>query len=377
MTGRLEALLDSRRLPWLIAAAVAMGAIVFMMAAAAGDFGLLLKDQAPGADYSCFWAGAKTALSDPARLYDFRHITDLQGWPLGPNNLRPYIYPPSALFAFIPFALAPYWVGFGLWLAATGALYLWAAMRAGAPWWTALFPVVLLVVDCGQVTFLIGGLLIGALTLPKRPLLAGVLIGVAACIKPQMVVLVPLALVAEGRWRTVLSAGATGLMICAAATLIWGVEAWFEWLAALGRFRDVIFDNPRLVATAATPYAWLSSRGVPGVVAFLLAPPALAAVWFAFRRARPLPERMIALFGATLIVAPYAMNYELALLTPAVATYAARWREVRWPLYGAAIALYLRIPYDFLALIGALFLPFLAQARLRQAFPAAAAFFKS
>ena len=43
-------------------------------------------------------AGAKTAVRAPWLLYDFKHITDVQGWPLGPRDIRPYIYPPTALF---------------------------------------------------------------------------------------------------------------------------------------------------------------------------------------------------------------------------------------------------------------------------------------
>ena len=114
--------------------------------------------QVAGADFSCFWAGAKAALTAPKRLYDFIYISGLQGWPLGPSAIRPYIYPPSALMVMIPFALVPYWVGFGLWVATTGALFLWAGSRAGAPWWWFLLPSMALVAYCGQTVFLIGGL---------------------------------------------------------------------------------------------------------------------------------------------------------------------------------------------------------------------------
>ena len=84
---------------------------------------------------------AKTALTHPSLLYDFKHNTDVQGWPLGPRDIRPYIYPPSALFVFIPYALFPMKAGLALWVATTGALYLWAVRRTGAPWWmVALSP---------------------------------------------------------------------------------------------------------------------------------------------------------------------------------------------------------------------------------------------
>src|SRR6478609_1652425 len=85
----------------------------------------LVQHQVAGVDFSCFWVGAKTALHDPSRLYDFDYLTNLQGWPLGPDKLRPYIYPPSALFLFMPFSLAPYWPAYCLWVIATASLFLW------------------------------------------------------------------------------------------------------------------------------------------------------------------------------------------------------------------------------------------------------------
>src|SRR5262245_58175465 len=62
------------------------------------DLYKLSRFQVAGADFSCVWAGARSALSEPARIYDFVHNSALQGWPLGAGRIRPYIYPPSALF---------------------------------------------------------------------------------------------------------------------------------------------------------------------------------------------------------------------------------------------------------------------------------------
>src|SRR5258708_1466947 len=178
-----------------------LGAVVVTVALFSWGVGRLYsRHQAAGVDLSCFWAGAKVAWHGAARLYDFRYITELQGWPLGPESLRPFIYPPSALFLFLPFAIAPYWVDYGLWVLARGGLFLWAGRKAGSPWWLMVAPPVVLILFCGQITLLIGGLVIGGLVLlPRRPVLAGVLFGMAAAVKPQLLVLVPVALLAEGR----------------------------------------------------------------------------------------------------------------------------------------------------------------------------------
>jgi hypothetical protein len=349
-----------RRIVWLALAALSVGLIALAMWRDCRVLLHLLQVQVLGADYYCFWAGAKTALKEPQLLYDFIHNTDVQGWPLGPRDIRPYIYPPSALFVFIPFALVPsFMAGFALWVAATGALYLWAARTAGAPWWVALSPCVLLVVDCGQMPFIMGGLVIGALALKARPNLAGVMLGVAACLKPQFVLLVPLAFALEGRWRTLIVAGATGLALCLASALVWGPDIWFDWLRALPRFKALVTTNPGLLRTGATPYAWLTGAGHQGAWAYLLAPVALAGIWLAFRKPAPTPDRLIALFGATLLISPYAMNYEYVLLAPSVATYLARFRDPRWPLYALLTAGFLTFIWAPPALYFALALPLL------------------
>lgn len=352
-----------RRLIWVTTAALAVGLMAIMIWRDYQDLLILVKVQVLGADYSCFWAGAKTALTHPSLLYDFRHNTDVQGWPLGPHDVRPYIYPPSALFVFIPFTFGPYWLGFTAWVLLTGALYMWAALRTGAPWWLALFPCVLLVVDCGQMPFIMGGLVIGALTLKDRPILAGVLLGVAACLKPQFVLLAPLAFALERRWTTLVVAGITGLVVCVASVLVWGFDIWFDWLAALPTFKQLVTTNRGLVWTGATPYAWLTGAGFRGAWAYLLAPAALGAIWLAFREGVDMADRLLALFGGTLLITPYAMNYEYVLLAPAVAIYLARWRDARWPVYGLAGAGFLAYMWTPPALYFALVLPFLRQVR--------------
>jgi len=347
-----------RRIVWVALAALSVALIAHALWRDAEVLLRLLRVQILGADYSCFWAGAKTALHNSSRLYDFLYITDVQGWPLGPRDIRPYIYPPSALFVFIPFALVPgYLPGFALWVAATGALYLWAARAAGAPWWVALFPCVLLVVDCGQMPFIMGGLVIGALMMKDRPNLAGVMLGVAACLKPQFVVLAPLAFALDGRWRTLMVAGASGALICAASALIWGPQIWFDWLGALPRFKELVTSNVGLLRTGATPYAWLTRAGYHGAWAYLLAPFAIAAVWFAFSRPAEPADRLLALFGATIVISPYAMNYEYVLLAPSVAIYLTRVRDPRWPAYMLCAAGFFAYIWNPPALYFALALP--------------------
>ena len=337
------------------------------------DWLAILKVQPLGIDFAPLWAGARTAASAPGRLYDFDYLSAMQGWPLGHDHPRPFVYPPSALPVFAPFALLPYPLAYGAWTTFTGAAYVWAARRAGAPWWFVLLPWVSFTVICGQTTFLLGALVLGGLILAeRRPAAAGLAFGIAAAIKPQGLVLLPIALIAQGRWRTLAWTAASGLALCLASAAIWGLQPWRDWIAALPRFQAVVMANPGLVRNALTPYAALAQRGAPAAWAFALAPLAALWVWLAFRRGGDIADRLIALVGGGLLISPYAMNYEMALLAPAAGVYLARTSDWRWPLYAlAAYAQSRSFGIGVLTLLPALSLPFLRR------LPARAPFFKS
>lgn len=338
---------------------IALAVLVMALAAQSTMVLNLLELQPAGADFSCFWAGGRTALTDRDRIYDFAYISELQGWPLGPGAIRPFIYPPSALLVMAPLGALPYWPAYALWATGTAGVFLWATLRARLPWWTLAVPAVALVIYCGQITLLIGGLVLAGLAMRRRALLAGVLFGVAAALKPQMLIFAPLALLAEGQWKTLASAGLTGLLLAAASVGLWGVGTWFDWLEAVPRFQqEVIFTNPSLVADAITPYAALSRLGLPGAWAFLLIPVAALAVWIVFRRTEDLADRLIVVLGAALVASPYAMNYEAALLAPGVAAYMARKADRLWPLYLILAIVYVSaLSLGFVAIAAALALP--------------------
>ena len=296
----------------------------------------LLKLQPAGVDFAGLWAGGKAALTDVGRVYDFRYVSELQNWPLGPGRLRPYAYPPTALLLLTPFALAPWKLGYAVWTVLTGGFFVWAGVRAGAPKWFVLIPWVAFAAFCGQVTFLLGGLVMAALVATEAPILAGVLFGVAAAVKPQLLMLLPLALIAEARWRTIVATGVTGLALCALATAVWGLQPWFQWLDALPRFEHLVSHASGLVANAITPYAALTFWRLNGTWSLLLAPLAAWWVWTTFRRGGDFADKLMALFGGAFLISPYAMNYELALFAPATAIYLARTADRRWPGYVAA-----------------------------------------
>jgi hypothetical protein len=299
------------------------------------------RTEAVAGDFACLWAGARTAFAAPTHIYDFEHVTGLQaGWTV-PGRLRPFVYPPSALLAFLPLAALGPWGAYAVAMSITGAFFLWASRRAGAPWWLALFPSIWLVAAYGQTTFAVAGLVLLALTLRDRPILAGVLFGLAAALKPQALVLLPIGLVAARQWRSLAAAAATGVALLAISSAVWGPHIWLDWLTALARFQhEVLPATPGLRADEITVFAGLELLGLPGALAYLLAPVSLWLVWTAFRKESGPLACGAALFGGALLISPYAMNYDSALLAPGVAALMARRNDPRWLLYATVATIF-------------------------------------
>ena len=314
----------------------------------------LIRVQPLGLDFLPIWTGLRLALERPADLYDFAAVTDAQHWMLKAYpKIRPFVYPPSVAPILMPFAFLGFWPAYLLFTTLSGVLFLSAAWRISGRWLAIALllttPPVLLAAFTGQVTFLVGGLALWALILKDRPIAAGALLGIAAALKPQLLVLFPLALVLERRWRMVGSALTAGSLLCAASLLLVGVSGWLEWFAALPRFGQLILQDPGLLRNVVTPRGMLIGLGVSGPALLAgQAACALAGVGFvvwAFTRKASTAQQIVALVAGGLLISPYAMNYEFALLAPAVTAKAARIEDDDW-LYGllALMMLSLTLP---------------------------------
>src|ERR1700761_5970680 len=139
-----------------------------------------------------------------------------------------WLYPPFFLgIAFVVAAL-PYAWGLSLWLAASFAAYL-VTLRAILPrpetgLVATAFPAVFTNIGHGQNAFFTTALLGGALhLLNARPWLAGILIGLLAY-KPPFGVMIPIALLAGGYWRTIGGAIFTVGALIAVSTLALGTD---------------------------------------------------------------------------------------------------------------------------------------------------------
>jgi len=316
----------------------------------------ILHRQPFALDYLPLWTAGHMALTHPARLYNFSAITDAQRWLIGRlNRERPWIYPPSALLMFSPLSLASFWTSTVVWVTATIAALVGAALkfvprdRVLGLVLIAALPATSLTVVASQTTFLtVCATALGVLLVERRPILAGVLLGLAACLKPTALVFLPLAYLAARTWRPFLATAATGLAVAALTTLWLGPAVWLDWLRALPRFEHIVLYDPAFLPSMISP----ASAGVHLHLAadVMLALRAVctvaggALVWWVWRRRSDPAFRLIALMAAGLLASPYAMRYDAALfVVPAVALIC---RATSWGGVLTATAAYLLLSWS-------------------------------
>ena len=178
-----------------------------------------------------------------------------------------------------------------------------------------LAPPVWTVTLVGSTTLPMGALVLAALfVMPERKFLAGTILGIAATIKPQTVVMVPVALLAIREWRVIASATATTTAISIIATIIFGFNIWFDWLGKLPQV--VQFGRTNLNQVSLWP---LTSKSF--AILLLLSLIACFIVWMTFRVTDRADHRLVATAGGAWLVSPYIPVYELAVIAPAVIAF--------------------------------------------------------
>ena len=325
------------------------------------DAHAILNRQPLGIDFLPMWAAAREALfHGPHGVYNFVGITRVQ-IPLLEHfhGLRPFVYPPTALLAFAPFSFAPFALANGLWTAASLVLIvvtmagLVKSQRVLILLAMVLSPASVLVVITGQVTFVIAALtVVGLLSLKTRPILAGVLFGLAGSVKPQAMVLLPVAMLAIGQWRVMAAAAVTAAAAALASVGVFGFQAWMDWLAAMPRFEHFIMHTPGLQRGVITPTGLgISLHLDPAALdvwRLAFAVGGIAIAWTVFRKTEDPARRLTALLGGGLFISPYAMHYDAALLAPAAAlmlTHRAAPRAWIMALFAGALLCCAAIPH--------------------------------
>ncbi|QPF87223.1 DUF2029 domain-containing protein [Bradyrhizobium genosp. L] len=274
-----------------------------------------------GHDFAAFWTAGRLAFAG--------HAGDAYGDAgraavaavLGDKTYAPFFYPPTALLVWLPFALLPFAAAASVWITATGAAYsaaVRAMLRGGSVVPALAFPAAWVCALFGQNSLFSAGLLGGsALTLDRYPVAAGVLIG-CLTFKPQIAFLAPLVLIVTRRWRALAAAVATTLVLVAAATALFGIDAWVGFINVLPQASAWNIGGAPGFEKFASLYAGVRLLGGSSDTAWLVQLVTAAAVIVALvltLRTRPGGAAEIALMTAvTGLCVPFFGNYEMVIL---------------------------------------------------------------
>ena len=357
----------------LVAAAVLIASaagFAFLVATAHG--GIDRQGRPLGTDFSNVYAAGTYVLEanpdapfDPPTQYAreqqiFGKTTPFYGWH----------YPPYFLFVAGALARLPYGTALAVWQGGTLLLYLlmvWgiassspragregldegasspaAALRRGPLTvlrsaqstssrpagrrgdWLLLalaYPAVLINIGHGQNGFLTAALLGGSLLiLDRRPIIAGILIGLLVY-KPQFGLMIPLALVAGGYWRTFAAAAATIAALTLVTTLAFGPDIWHAFMLSTKFSRTVVLEEGQTGwQKIQSVFSWARMWGAPVSLAYVLQGVLTAALAAAivrlWRTAVSSATKRAALCLAAILATPYSLDYDMMVLAPAIA----------------------------------------------------------
>jgi alpha-1,2-mannosyltransferase len=276
---------------------------------------------------SLTWQGRATDAYDPALQHQAEKAV------FGGRDVPFYgwHYPPFFFAVAFLVAAVPYGWGLAVWLVASLAAYL-AMLRAILPRGETLliaaaFPAVFINIGHGQNGFLTAALLGGTLhLLDRKPWLAGVLIGVLAY-KPQFGVLIPIALLAGQRWNTIAAAVLTVAALIALSFAMLGGDVWHAFLASMKFTQTIVLEQGdtgwekiQSIFSAARNFGANvpSAYAIQGALALLLA----ASIAWLWHSDAAFELKAAALALASLLATPYVLDYDLVVLSVAIAFFA-------------------------------------------------------
>ncbi|THD04791.1 hypothetical protein B1810_04325 [Panacagrimonas perspica] len=316
--------LDAERLrvyPWLfISVYVVLGAAWIALS----HDGVDIKGKPLGYDFIAFWAASRVALEQSAlAAYDLATIVQAERevFP-GILTAHPWHYPPTFYLLVLPLSLLPYALSFIAFTGATLGAYI-AVLRRALPQrealpWLFAFPGTMLNLFHGQNAFLTAALMGGGLLcLQRRPVTAGVLLGLLA-IKPHLGLLIPVALAAGGHWRAFAGAALSSVTLLGLSSAVLGVETLAAFVDRLPHVSQWVANNQLPQVKMPTLFVTTLMLGGPTWLAYALhiglTMGAAAALWWLWRAPVTRTLQYAGLCCAALLASPYLFDYDLAWL---------------------------------------------------------------
>src|ERR1700726_2147313 len=286
-----------------------------------------------GTDFSnVYAAGALTWQGRPAEAYQpaLQHAAEKATFGGRDVPFYGWHYPPFFFAVAVLVAAVPYAWGLSIWLVASLAAYL-AVIRAILPRPETLltataFPAVFINIGHGQNGFLTAALLGGALHwLNRKPWLAGVLIGCLAY-KPQFGVLIPIALLAGGRWSTIAAAMATVAALVAISFVTLGAGVWHAFADSMTFTQTVVLEQggtgwEKIQSVFSAVRMWGAGVHFAYSVQLALALMLAASLAWLWQSDAAFELKASALASGSLLATPYVLDYDLVVLAVAIAFF--------------------------------------------------------
>ncbi len=320
-----------------LAAAYLLLGIWFTMT---GADGWNRSGNAIGVDFIQYYAASGLALEgDAAGVYDRETLFQAERDVVAADPGQwPWSYPPTFLLVVLPLAKLPYMASLGLWLASSLALLLFVGYRIWphpiTPVLVLLYPAVGNSIFSGQNGCLSAALLgAGLMLVRRRPWLAGILIGLLS-FKPNLGLLIPLALLAGGHWRVFAGAGLTTLAFAGLSLAAFGLAPWQAFVDNLGFVAEMIESRRATLENMPTLFSLVYLPSGPLWLAYALQAAGLVGaagfvIWL-WRRPARLEVQAAGLLLALPLTAPYFQFYDLAMLALAALWLALAAGEDGW-----------------------------------------------
>ena len=198
---------------------------------------------------------------------------------------------------------------------------------------TMFAPATVITFAAGQTGFLSSAFIFGGFRLvTSHPILSGIMFGLAS-IKPQLGLLIPIALVSAGQWRTAVAAGATIVVLVFVSSLVFGWAIWPLWLSKLVAHANWAAEvNSRSSATIIGNLTILGmnltlARIIQTYIGVLVA----IVIFLCFRRGVTKLGTAAVLVG-TFLATPYAFVYDMPMVTNAALAVVNEQRRAGRPL---------------------------------------------
>jgi hypothetical protein len=261
-----------------------------------------------GNDFSIFW---RSAHSPVASIYNS-------------GSVNPFPYPPTTILWLRPLSVLPAWFGYLLWTVAWVAGFAALVFHMDGQRTTilaVLSPASIYCVSMGQMSGFVA-ILILAGAVAERGIWLGIALGLAATIKPQMLLLAPVVLIIRGDWKAFFGAMLVAALVVLVAVALFGLRPWFDWVAMLHEWRNVVRSTGSN-APAASPALFAEYLGLPKSP-FLIAG-VIVGLFLALSSKNSQPIELAAIIVLSSVIAsPYAMVYDLMPVMPLAASRAFR-----------------------------------------------------